>query len=566
MILAGQLASATDVARFRAEAEAAGNLDHPNILPIYEVGEHDGQPYFSMKLVAGGNLCGRTAELVGRPREAAALAARLARAVHFAHQRGILHRDLKPANVLLDADGTPYVTDFGLAKRTEGDAGVTRTGALVGTPSYMPPEQARAEKQLTTAADVYSLGAILYELLTGQPPFRAATVFDTVMQVVEKEPEHPRALNPRADRDLSAIALKCLQKAPEKRYESAAALADDLDRWLNGEPTKARPPSLVGQAWRWLRRNATAAVTVVALGLAWGGGAGMALIGADPNFPSLRMLAEGAGPLNLLGWADRLAQNPAVRDAAMATALGLMLTFGWLLRAGVKPRSPRAALGFAATAGLLATLVGFLFLGPMMTIIPDVEVHPLVEDALGPGIRTRPDGTLDRSDPDLAYVVRFMPADKRDLNYPDAPRDIEIMLNHAREANRLYSASIGIWLGLLIAALFFVGLSLASTWAVEAPARSGRRLPARVLCYIELYLTTGVLLVYIIPLLMAGSGLRDVRGMPWGVFLGLFAVLAGAALTAHVGVARRWHPLIRVGLYAAWAVLLIGVGTRLWAH
>ena len=228
--------------------------------------EHEGQQYFSMKLIEGGSLAGRVAELVTRPREAAALVARLARAVHFAHQRGILHRDLKPANVLLDPDGTPYITDFGLAKRTEDDSGLTRTGAVVGTPSYMPPEQARADKQMTTAADVYSLGAILYELLTGRPPFRAATTFETIRQVMEKDPDHPRVFNAHADRDLCAIALKCLQKAPEARYESAAALADDLDRWLNGEATKARPPSLAGQAWRWLKRNAGAAAGIVLLG------------------------------------------------------------------------------------------------------------------------------------------------------------------------------------------------------------------------------------------------------------------------------------------------------------
>jgi serine/threonine-protein kinase len=185
MILSGRLASATDVLRFRSEAAAAGNLDHSHILPIYEVGERDGQHYFSMKLVGGGSLAGRVPELVRDPRAAAALMAKVARAVHFAHQRGILHRDLKPANILLDVDGTPYVTDFGLAKRTEGDSGLTQSGAFVGTPSYAAPEQARAEKQLTTAADVYSLGALLYELLTGRPPFRAATVLDTLMQVLE---------------------------------------------------------------------------------------------------------------------------------------------------------------------------------------------------------------------------------------------------------------------------------------------------------------------------------------------------------------------------------------------
>jgi predicted Ser/Thr protein kinase len=265
MILAGQFASAADVGRFRAEAEAAANLDHPNVLPIYEVNEHEGQQYFSMKLVKGGSLAGRVAELVRRPRDAAALVARLARAVYFAHQRGILHRDLKPANILMDPDGTPYITDFGLAKRMEKDKGLTQSGAVVGTPSYMPPEQARAEKQLTTATDVYALGAILYELLTGRPPFQAATAFDVILQVLEQEPQPPRQLQASVDRDLETVVLKCLAKQPGRRYESAAALADDLERWLAGVPVAARPLRLHERLDRWARRHPAQAILTLAL-------------------------------------------------------------------------------------------------------------------------------------------------------------------------------------------------------------------------------------------------------------------------------------------------------------
>jgi serine/threonine protein kinase len=203
MILAGRFASLTQVGRFRIEAEAAAYLDHPDIVPIFEVGEHLGQHYFSMKLVDGGSLASQVDQLVGDPRSSAALMAVVARAVHYAHQRGILHLDLKPANILLGGRGEPLVSDFGLARRVEGDSGLTLSGVVLGTPGYMAPELASGRRwEVTTAADVYALGAILYELLAGRPPFRAETVSETLRQVLEDEPPRPRLVNPRADRDL----------------------------------------------------------------------------------------------------------------------------------------------------------------------------------------------------------------------------------------------------------------------------------------------------------------------------------------------------------------------------
>jgi serine/threonine-protein kinase len=256
MVLAGHLAAEDDLHRFRTEAEAAARLSHPNIVAVHEVGEVAGQLFFSMQLIEGQTLARR---LAGGPvpgRTAAGYVAQLARAVHYAHRQRVLHRDLKPSNILLDHDDRPYVTDFGLAKRLDaGASALTRTGAVVGTPNYMAPEQAAGKvKELGPACDVYGLGAVLYECLTGRPPFRSDTPLDTVLHVLEREPVPPRLLNPKVDRDLETICLKCLEKDPQRRYASADDLAADLQRYLDGESIRARSYNLLARLTRALNR------------------------------------------------------------------------------------------------------------------------------------------------------------------------------------------------------------------------------------------------------------------------------------------------------------------------
>ena len=248
MILSGELAGDEEVQRFRTEAEAAANLDHPGIVPIYEIGERNGQHYFSMGFVEGESLADRVAEGPLAPKEAAQITLKVAEAVAYAHDKGVIHRDLKPANVLLDLNGDPKVTDFGLAKRVESDSDLTRTGAVMGTPSYMPPEQAAGKTDdIGPQADVYSLGAILYCLMTGRPPFQAANTLDTLMQVLEDQPEPPQRLNPSVPRDLGIICLRCLEKNPQRRYLSAHELGKDLERFLAGESIQGTESGLFGQ-------------------------------------------------------------------------------------------------------------------------------------------------------------------------------------------------------------------------------------------------------------------------------------------------------------------------------
>ncbi|HZW32815.1 MAG TPA: serine/threonine-protein kinase, partial [Isosphaeraceae bacterium] len=313
MILSGQMATHEERQRFLREAELAANLDHPNIVPIYEVDEHEDRPFFSMKLIEGESLSRQVARFVQDPAAAARMVAILARAVHYAHGQGFLHCDLKPSNVLIETRGRPYLTDFGLARRTGVESSLSISGAILGTPSYMAPEQATGSRAgLGPATDVYGLGAILYELLTGRPPFRAPTIMETVVQVLERDPAPPRELRPDLPRALESICLKCLEKSPRDRYATAEALADELDSYLQGDGIEAA--GILSRLRRWNRREPELVARLGGLAL-------MAVI-AQINFHT--------SPKPHLGL-------HALIQSVLATWALLSVAFQVLLRSGRKP-------------------------------------------------------------------------------------------------------------------------------------------------------------------------------------------------------------------------------------
>jgi tRNA A-37 threonylcarbamoyl transferase component Bud32 len=538
MLRAGELASPADLQRFRAEAEAVAQLDHPHIVPVHEVGEQNGLPYFSMQLVEGTSLSEHLPRLAGKPRSAVRLLATVARAIHYAHQRGIIHRDLKPANILVDAGGEPHVTDFGLARRVEGGSGLTQSGVIVGTPSYMPPEQASGKKGLTTAVDVYALGAILYELLTGRPPFVAETPLDTVLQVLEREPEQPRTLNPQVDRDLELICLKCLAKEPRERYASSEALAADLERWLAGEPLSVRPPSLASLLRFWFRQNfgGGAWTMVIVMGMGIFNGLAFWLLVINPDLQPHAAEVYRHMPNLRPSWLVLPWQPPEWFQFLLSCAhAAVMSSAGLVIVLLVRPKNRAADIAAAAITGLVGTVTFFtvsygwlnVSLTTVYPIMKDVE---LVSQAAWD--ETKTDQLLAKY-PDLKRV----PAKERGE-----------VLYHKIVLDLNTGIPVGIWIGLLGALGFGLLAIVGETLVASTLLRRRGSVRAMLLPYVELVGSSVALIAWLYALL-------------YKLYFGLLAsdprhlLLCGVFVLTLTSVLRCWPWYLRLLLHAGWISL-----------
>jgi hypothetical protein len=571
MILEGRFAAPEDIVRFRSEAEAAGQLDHPHVVPIYEVGDHDGHYYFTMKLIEGGSLAGKigsrswltaasqstlsTAVLPDRAEQVAhvRLLAKVARAVHYAHQRGILHRDLKPANILLDAHDEPFVTDFGLAKRFTADRGLTESGSILGTPSYMAPEQATGKKgAATTASDVYSLGAILYELLTGRPPFEADSAWETIKQVQETPPQRPRTLNSGVHRDVEAICLKCLAKVPNERYASAEALAEDLERWLAGEPVRARQSSVALILWAWLRKNYRGAFWAVTLGILLGGLPTLRALdylhvlvtnvqNAYANLPSV----DQHSWLTVIDWSFPWGISRALDVTAVAYqySLGLLVVFL------VRPKNAWGDFAAGAITGLIGAVCCYYLIGVAVVLSSSVvepltDLYLLKEAVVTNPLPTGEEPKPPERDPTASLVER----------YPDlaeyGPKERVDYFYRKLVADQVTGVFRGVWWGMGLAFVATLPWAICSTLVAGALVRRRQARWSVVLPYFEL---SYALVLLVMALVRPSFNPARFSGLE----LLLTTFLAAFVFCAVV---RQWSALLRWMFYSAWFTLGLPLG------
>ena len=557
MILAGQLASEQDIQRFHREAEAAANLDHSGIVPIYEIGENDGQHFFSMKLVEGGSLAEQMPELRKNIRKFTALIEQVARAVHYAHQRGILHRDLKPANILLDESGHPIVTDLGLARSIEsGDSDITRTGAVVGTPAYMPPEQAAAKKDMTTAVDIYAIGAMLYEALTGRPPHVGDSPVETLMKVMQEEIVPPHTVDRKVNPLLERICMKCLEKDPNQRYASAVALADDIANWLAGRPISVRRPSITTSVAEVIKSNLRSAVGAAIVGAVAGIVVAFCISRCNmkPYFkenPPDAIYAALPGDIPLGRYMVFLQEYPArksIVQTAGFTWLASMMFVGAVVAIVVRPKPGTESIAFGLIAGmfmgiLLFTLnVGFNAADYANGSLAE-PLSDLTQAAIGPAeAASDAEAKLFESYPGLKDI----PAEERSH-----------ILTYRIMYDGMFKLPIGLALAMVMATLMtvfpcLVGTAFASKLMHESDRRWWR-LPA----YIEMM---GIVIVLVVVGFLAiflpatGSVSSSDRMSHWIMLAIFYSFLITMAIITFRG-SLRWY--WRLAMYPAFLLVMI---------
>lgn len=544
MILAGGFSSPEARARFQLEAEAAANLDHPGITPVFDIGEFDGQPYFAMKLIEHGSVENSIAQYEEDPKKSAELLMRVARAIQHAHERGILHRDLKPSNLLLDEEGSPHVTDFGLAKMTTRDSGHTQTGAIMGTPAYMSPEQAAGDRNLTTATDIYSLGAILYRLLTGRPTFESENVMQVVMKCMSEDPPSPRLIKPNIPLDLELICLKCLARDRSRRYRTAAELADDLERWLTGEPISVRQPTLGSLAGVWMKQHLQMAGSAAMVGTATGlvlaitiwycvFAEYMAYSDATyaEYFPSLKK------PWLAFAWQEKTWLTPI----ALILWPTLVGACGFLTALIARPTSRSTAASCGLIAGIfcggLMGLVGAI--GPLMSFTINAaneDIRALSTAAFG-------------KDSDSKWAKQSILNRYQDLNRLE-PHARSEAITRKIESDIIVGLPAGLWAGMafFLAAIPVITLSTVQAWKLVNETGSIRVAAWR---YLDVAFAFFMLFTFSFLFLFVKSLGANFYVPPWPfalLLLGAFAVALAASL-------RRWPFPWRLAAHCAWLTL-----------
>lgn len=527
MILAGQFASQDDVERFHVEAVAAANLDHESIVPIYEIDEHEGHHYFSMKLIEGGHLGDHLESLKEDVPRGVTVLAKVCRAIHHAHQRGILHRDLKPPNILLDENDHPYVTDLGLARKVEGQSELTRTGAIVGTPSYMAPEQASGMADITTAADIYSLGALLYKLLTGQPPFDSESTVETLMQVINETPRKPSEFG-KVDKCLEQICMKCLAKEPNQRYATAGDLALDLEKWLRGEPISIAAPSVASVTRVWLKQNFGRVAWAFLIGPLFGVLSGLCLwySTTHQNISSVvstyDMLPNATRP-----WIWFPYDTPVWASAILMILFACSIVFiGFITVIFVKPKNQGADLAAGAIVGFCASMAGFVCcLGSLGVLTNDASEHTTILDV----VREQEPGELNPAYVKYPELVQYEKVDQ-----------VEVLLAKTSH-DRMFLVPRGIWLGVIASLVVYFLPSLFEAYAAGPILRKHETWSKSLVPYIETAFPVAILMTIFAVMFSTWLLFGAVGVLPsWSLWL-LFLLIVIAVVVRR----RTWHWSVR---------------------